>query len=508
MNEEKKNPAAPSDDSWLDELLGSSAPQSEIGPDEQAVAAAGLTHPDDLELEKIVQETLAENWGAPEEGKTAAEEPTQMFRPVEAPAPQEQPAPVQEEQPAPEKRTARRRRAAQGEKARPEGKKGYGLGGVPHIIATAILVAISVFIGFTLGMGLWLGAADLLAFKQEPPEALSLIVKQDDTVEDVAQQLKEKGLIRYPELFVFFAELTGKGDRIAAGTYVLNPVLPDGTMPTHTYDYSALLSAMRETGPARQTVKIMFPEGSNCAQIFALLEEKGVCTVAELEAYAATGELDDYWFLEGVERGHKYCLEGFLAPDTYEFYTNDDPERVLDKFLYEFDDRFTDRMHTQFEQLQERQAKILRQRGYGDDFIEENKLTLRQVVTLASMVEKESANDAESFDVASVFFNRLCNPGNYPFLNSDATILYATQYYNKGELTTDALINESPYNTYTHRGLPAGPITNPGANSLYAALTPNETGYYYFIYDEDAGFHRFSKTLAEHESWGRKLGVG
>jgi len=328
-------------------------------------------------------------------------------------------------------------------------------------------------------------------------------------VEDVAQMLKEEGLIRYPELFVFFADLTGKGEDIAPGSYTLNPPDPeDGTIPQIAYDYNALLNNLRATATTQDTVKIMFPEGYTCGQIFQLLEENGVCSVEELEAYAAEGELDEYWFLEGIERGHKYCLEGFLAPDTYQFYLNDKPERVLEKFLDEFDDRFTDRMHQQFEELQARYGDVLSDRGYGQEYIDENMLTLRDVVILASMVEKESANDSESFSIASVFFNRLSNPANYPYLNSDATINYATDYYNAGELTTDELINNNPYNTYTFTGLPAGPICNPGANSLYAALTPNETGYYYFIYDEDAGFHRFSKTLAEHESWGRKLGVG
>lgn len=495
MNEEKKNPAQ--DDSWLDELLSRPAAQSEIGPDEQAVSAAKLIRPEDAELEKIVQETLAENWSGTEQPK--ADEPTQMFQPVEETATKQPPV----------RRNPRRRtgKSAESDKVRPQRKKGDGLAGIPHIIATVVWVALAIFIGYTVGNGLWLCASDLLAFEQTPPEAVSIIVKQDDTVEDVAQQLKQKELIRYPELFVFFAELTGKGDRIAAGTYVLNAVQEDGTIPSHTYDYSALLNELRPAGPSRKTVKIMFPEGYNCAQMFALLEENGVCSVKDLEDYAANGELDDYWFLEDVERGHKYCLEGFLAPDTYEFYTNDDPERVLDKFLYEFDDRFTDRMKTQFEELQARQAKVLRSRGYGESYIQENKFTIRDVVVLASIVEKESANDAESFNVAAVFFNRLCNPGNYPFLNSDATILYATQYYNKGELTTDALVNASPYNTYTFTGLPAGPITNPGANSLYAALDPSDSNYYYFVYDKGAGVHRFSKTLAEHEAWGRKLGL-
>ncbi len=504
MDMEKNNPIPDENQDWFDEILGTSQIKGEIGPDEQAVYAAGLTHPDDMELEKIVQETLAEDWGMPEPEQPQAEEvsqDTQMFTPVQ---PEE---PRVDERPQREKPRHRRKPEPE-EKGRPKKKKGYGLLGIPHIISTLLWLGIMIAIGVTMGRTVWLCAADLLAFHQTPPQNLQLVVRDDDTIVSVAQQLKEKGLIRYPQLFVFFADLTGKGEDISVGTYVLNaPDKETGEIPTLVFDYNALLNSMRASAPSRQTVKIMFPEGYNCAQMFAVLEEKGVCSVADLEAYAASGELDDYWFLEGVERGHKYCLEGFMAPDTYEFYTNDEPERVLEKFLDEFDDRFSDRMHEQFQQLQTRFADNLKSRGYGEEFIQENMLTIRDVVTLASMVEKETANDSESFDVASVFFNRLSNPGNFPFLNSDATVLYAIDYYNKGELITDEQINASPYNTYTYQGLPAGPISNPGANSMYAALSPNDTGYYYFIYDSNAGVHRFSKTLSEHERWGRELGL-
>jgi hypothetical protein len=194
-------------------------------------------------------------------------------------------------------------------------------------------------------------------------------------------------------------------------------------------------------GPVMDEVDIMFPEGYNCAQIFALLEEKGVCTVADLEAYAAEGELSDYWFLEGVERGHKYCLEGYLAPDTYTFYTNDEPGRVLEKFLAEFDDRFTDKMKEDFATMQQRYNQALSDNGYGNEYIANNPLTLHKLVTLASIVQKETANDAESYNIASVFYNRLTDPASHPYLGSDATVYYAIGDYfgEKGELSQEEL---------------------------------------------------------------------
>jgi UPF0755 protein len=134
-------------------------------------------------------------------------------------------------------------------------------------------------------------------------------------------------------------------------------------------------------------------------------------------------------------------------------------------------------------------------------------LTIRDVVTMASIVEKEKANDLEGYTIASVFYNRLKKPGSYPYLQSDATIKYDTDYRSKGQLVTDAQINASPYNTYTQKGLPAGPIANPGRASLDAALDPESTNYYFFIYDKNAGVSRFSKTLSEHTAWAKKLGL-
>lgn len=472
MENNKKDPSSMVD-GWLKEIMNkmdlpdpAESSTTELGPDEHAIAAAGLTHPDDMELERIVQETIAENWG-------------------EAPAQQEDRTdsalPADSEEVPPEEEAIN---DAIIRKLRPKAKKGYGLFGIPHMISTAIWLLLIVVIGMWLGRTVWLCAADLLALGKEGKE-VTITIDANDDIPDVAQKLKNADMIRYPKLFKLFTDLTGKGENMLVGSITFDEKM--------VYDYNALINALSYKSSSRVTVDVMIPEGYNCAQIFALLEEKGVCSASALETFAAEGELEKYWFLDGVERGHKYCLEGFLFPDTYEFYVNDDADRVIHKLLNGFDYRFTDRMVDKFVALRNKIGL---------------ELTLRDVVIMASIVEKEKASDGEGYSIASVFYNRLTHPASYPFLNSDATIKYDVDFRSKGQLVTNAQINASPYNTYTTKGLPAGPIANPGLASLDAALDPEDTSYYYFIYDKEAGMHRFSKTLAEHSAWAKKLGLG
>ena len=452
-------------DQWLDDILGKRNTAREISMDEAALQAAGLTHPDEADLERIVQETIAETWGETES------------TPEATPAPARESEPVEEEEEEPEQ-------APQNffQKFIAIAKKGDGMFGIPHILATVIWGILILAIGTSLGRTLWLCAADVLALGKTGQE-VTITIDVDDRMDDIADKLEKAGMVRYPGLFEKFAKLTGKGNSILVGSITFS----EETI----YDYNALINAMSYKGGSTVTVEVMIPEGYSCAQIFALLEEKGVCSAAALEQHAAEGELDGYWFLEGIPRGHKYCLEGFLFPDTYEFYMDDDPRRVLEKFLDDFEYRFTSRMVDKFMALNQ-------ETGLN--------LSLLEVITMASIVEKEKSADLEGYSIASVFYNRLMNASTYPFLNSDATILYATDYYNAGELVTDAQINASPYNTYTQTGLPPTPIANPGLSSIDAALDPEDTDYFYFILDRSAGFHRFSKTLAEHEQLERELG--
>ena len=393
-------------------------------------------------------------------------------QPVEEPE-QTEKGPSQEE--APEEETEEETM----EKGRPKRRSGSGLLGLPHLAATVVWLLIIVAVGAAIGRMVWLCAADVLAFGREA-KTVTITIEEGDTLDDVAQKLKDAELISYPGLFKLYANISDAMDKIKPGTYVLNDQSGDAAEEMVVYDYMALVSAMSPYSSGLTVVEdLRIPEGYTCAQIFKLLEENGVCTAAELEEYAASGELDEYWFLEGVERGDKYCLEGYLFPNTYDFYENDDPERVLEKMLDAFDASFTDVMKQKLQTLQE-------EKGY----------TIREVVIIASMIEKESASDLESYTVSSVIYNRLADPSEYPYLNIDATIVYALG--GKADLTEEDLKVDSPYNTYTNKGLPPGPISSPSQNSLAAALGPEDTDYYYYAFDPSTGAHHFSRTYEEH----------
>lgn len=487
------------EDPFYHEQLNEPTIGTEISADEQAISSAGLIHPSDAELDRIIKETQSDvesatgqpTTGVPDTPMGDTTDYTGIFPVdtgdmviqdyVDPSHPIDQPPVVKEE---PEKPLPKRR---------PKMKKGYGLFGLPHIAATLIWLAINVAIGVSLGRMIWVCAAEVLAFGK-PDQEFTVTITSADNIDTVAAKLKNAGLIKYPELFKLYAGITDAEEELSAGTFVLNS----------KYDYNALVKAMTYHSSARETVKVLIPEGYTCAQIFALLEEQGVCTAAELEEYAANGEIKDRWFLEGIKRGDKYCLEGYLFPDSYEFYTDDEPGRVLGKFLDNFDARFTDIMKDKIDPLNERMAQVLAERGYTQDYIDAHKFTIREIVIIASMIERETANDAESYDIASVIYNRLTNPANYPYLNIDATIIYAlggnidpvtgkTKPLTKADLELDG-----PYNTYTRPGLIPGPISNPGRNSLNAALDPNSTLFYFYVYNPNISKHLFAKTADEH----------
>ena len=503
----------------LEEVLD----QPEITADEQAIAAAGLTHPDDLELERIVQETIAKNWGDETVPEDSPSDPdaTQFFTPQQfntadlqkiesnislenaGQVPSEdaavdntayaEPAFDTESQPLPidfdydipaegdpeladEPAKAKKKNAFFNAVGKVAKKGEYGFFGIPHVLSTAIWVVLILFIGITLGRTVWLCAVDLLALGKTG-QAVTITIERGDTLSDVAQKLEDSGMIRYSTLFETFAKLTGKGDRIQHGTINFDENI--------IYDYNALISAMSYKDGPTDVVEVMIPEGYNCMQIFALLEEKGVCSVADLEEYAANGELSEYWFLDGVKRGQKYCLEGFLFPDTYQFYLNSEPKDAIEKMLDGFETRFSDSLKDKFEKMK---ADL------------NLNLTFYELVIMASMVQKEKATDLEGYMIASVFYNRMRKPSEFLYLNCDSTIIYAQNVY-KGQTS----IIDS-YDTYKVPGLPPTPICNPGLSSLDASVDPETSSYYYFVLDKSKNEHVFAKTYSEHQSNLRRLG--
>ena len=508
-----EEPATAPQDIWEDQEVDAPMVDQEIGPDEQAVAAVGLTHPEDLDFEKILEETKLEAQPADdaeiEDGAfqipedflladilTSIPEPTEQSEASEPADESQQEAPEQPTQEQTEEETQMEEQEEKPlKKRRPKKRDTYGLLGIPHILSTVIWLALVVFIGVGIGRMIWLVAADMLAFGRENYTVTITITAEDD-LDDIAQKLHETGLINYPGVFKFYGRLVKLEQKVNPGTYELNAI----------YDYFALKNKM-STYAVRVTTTVTIPEGYTCAQIFQLLEKTGVCTVEDLQEAAMNADLSKYWFLEGIDRSSVNCLEGYLFPDTYIFYLDWDAEKVLGKLLRNFDARFSDAMLEQLEVLNTTLADMMRSHGLSESYIQKNLFTIQDLVTVASLIEKETSGDEESYYIASVIYNRLTNPGGETagFLQIDATLVYI----NGGNAPTNADKEiDSPYNTYMHKGLPAGAISNPGLASLNAALSPEITEYYYYALNPSTGAHEFFKTYKAHQNFLNSLKGG
>jgi UPF0755 protein len=358
---------------------------------------------------------------------------------------------------------------------RRDGKIGC-LGGLMYFV---FVVSVSVIIA-CVG---WMAATDVLALnKGELTAEVTLPqsaftekeIKTDDngtetvTVADidyVARTLKDAGIIEYKFLFKLFCSVSNAETKIDPGTYELST----------DFDYRALVKKMQTGSGAMLTTTITFPEGYTMEQIFAKLEEEGVCSKDDLYS-AAADYVYNYAFLDDAGTGDAARLEGFLFPDTYEFYQGMQASGAINKFLENFHSKVTADMYKQAENLG---------------------ISLKQAVVVASMIEGEAANDEERATIASVIYNRLA--AGMP-LQIDATVQYALGEH-KEVLTDEDLAVDSPYNTYLHTGLPPGAICSPGLASIKAALQPADTEYYYYALDTETGTHKFFKTFDEQQAF-------
>lgn len=347
------------------------------------------------------------------------------------------------------------------------------LGGWGVLLYVIFVLGISALLA---GVG-WIWANDVLALNKP---ALTAVVEIDegDTVGQVADKLEEQGLIEYKMVFKLFCSLThtsGKageeGAKITPGTYELNTDM----------DYHALIAGMRSSSGnlSAETVTVTIPEGYTVRQTIALLAEKGVNTEEALTEAAQTGDFD-YDFIDN-ESEDLSRLEGFLFPDTYEFYVGHNAEDALDRLIRNFVSRMDEERMTQ---------------------VEESSYSLQEIITIASLIEEET-DGTDQANIASVIYNRLEGSGNkqgtYGLLQIDASLLYALPDHT-GPITSADMQTDSPYNLYQNAGLPPTPISNPGLASIDAALNPNSTDYYYYALGTD-GKHHFSTTLAEHNAF-------
>ena len=321
------------------------------------------------------------------------------------------------------------------------------------------------------GIG-WVLANDLCAL-DKGNETYTVTIEEGDGVFAIAGKLKEAGLIRLKGFFVLFEIVTGAKNDIDPGTYELSTDMDYRSLVHNMYDPEA------ERRAQEGLVLITIPEGYTVQQIVDLLAENGIATKEELVDAVSNFDFgEEYPFIDKELTGQINRLEGYLFPDTYEFSKKKSAVYAIDTMLTNFNNRVS--------------GDLLAQ-------IQSSKYSLKEIVTMASLIEKEAVADYEErTNVASVLYNRLNNPDGETagLLQVDATIDYALKLVGKdrSEFSTEL---DSPYNTYKNKGLPVGPICNPSLAAIRAAVNPSDTNYFYYALGKD-GVHHFFRTYNEH----------
>jgi len=317
--------------------------------------------------------------------------------------------------------------------------------------------------GLLVGVGLmWYGLTGPAPSANEAARAV--VIRPQTGALDIARTLQEARVIRSRLAFLVVAVARGTQRRLLAGEYEFAPGL-------------SLLEVIRRIEQGKGFVhQVTIPEGYAARQIAELLEEKGLIDQKRFMALLQDRQVVRQYGVDGPS------LEGYLFPDTYRLVKGLREEAIIGLMT----ERFTE----VFGSAERARAKEL-------------KMSIDDVVTIASLIEREAMADEERPLISSVFHNRLRL--GMP-LQSDPTVLYGLSRFS-GKLTRANLQAPSPYNTYLHRGLPPGPIASPGRASLMAALYPATSRYLYFVSKND-GTHVFSVTLREHDAMVRRYQIG
>jgi len=317
--------------------------------------------------------------------------------------------------------------------------------------AAAIAVAVVV-----IAAALWAGGRAVLAPVDAGGTAQIVVIRRGTTTREIGVRLQEAGLVRSASHFTLAARLRGVAHTLREGEYRLSPSMP----------LLRIIDVLTRGEVVLHPVTI--PEGFTADQVVQALARAGLGDAARLRALVRGGAGQfEYDFLKAVPGG---SLEGYLFPDTYLLPRFLEEREVVRRFLAEFDRTV---------------VPLWREAGMPRP--------LHDILTVASMVEREARVPGDRELIAGVIYNRLARGWR---LEVDATVLYALGAH-KAVVTYDDLKVSSPYNTYVHAGLPPGPIANPGLDAIRAALRPARTEFFFYVARPD-GSHAFSRTLSEH----------
>jgi len=284
-------------------------------------------------------------------------------------------------------------------------------------------------------------------------------IAQGSSTGDIATVLEDKGLVKSSFIFKLVVKHTKTGDKLQAGDYTLNTGM----------SMMEIIENLKK-GQVARTYDFTVPEGFTARQIAGLLKEKGAVNEQEFLDIVKTGGGIKFKYSH-LLKGHS--LEGFLFPDTYSVYKDSTPREIIEKMVKRFE-----------EVVPSNTEQIAKKRG----------LSFYKMIVLASLVEREARVEDERPLVAAVYYNRIKLD---MLLECDATIQFLFDKPKEILLYKDLEI-DSPYNTYKYKGLPPGPIANPGLPSIKAALYPASVDYLYYVVKGE-GRHKFSKTFEEHQ---------
>lgn len=335
-----------------------------------------------------------------------------------------------------------------------------------------VWISMILLVSIALTRYLMVGVDDLLAVSRASG-SVQVELEENCSVGDVADVLKEQGVINNSFFFTMYCLVTGADDGFGQGSFTLDTNL----------DYEAIINYLQTTGNRQDVVTITFPEGLSLLEVAQKLEENEVCTVEEVLEAANSGEYDNYDFINAIdnEEDRYYKLEGYLFPDTYDFYKGEDPKIALGKMINNCQNRF---------------SKETR------DEIQEQGYTIDEVLTLASIVQAEATDEKDMRMVAGILINRLEDGASRDIyrLECDSTTYYP--YRSKSQVPEKERDTfKSTYDTYTIEGLPPGPICNPGMDAIQAVLEPSSesAGMYYFCHDADGNAY-YASTWSQHEA--------
>ncbi|HEX3025632.1 MAG TPA: endolytic transglycosylase MltG [Clostridia bacterium] len=334
------------------------------------------------------------------------------------------------------------------------------------LIYSLIITVVSVLLAFFI----LLGINDMAGFIK-PDKVIRVSIPAGASNGQVADQLKKDGVISNDLLFKFYLKVKKEGG-FQRGTYDLNSSM----------GYAQIVETMKSAANNKAVVRVVVPEGYTLRQIGETLESKKVCKKsAFLSAVESAGIKFDYMSDVPYSQNRFYHLEGYLFPDTYEFYTGESATSVAQIMLKNFKSKFNSAYLARAKQIN---------------------MTMDQVVTLASIIQAEASKTDEMSKVSSVFHNRLTHGvDGRKVLESDATIFYVKR--NIQPVLKDDSKYELAYNTYKHEQLPPGAICNPGIAAIKAALYPDTTSYYFFVTDSENHYY-YSQTYAQHQIAVRK----